>query len=145
MRYLVGMMETDLSPKAFLLPNTFTAFGALGYLINGSKKNKVLDWLKSCIPNEKPIDNAYCKGIQSDSLNSFIVLPLILSPSDESSISTINSVQHPLDDFWMRYRKVISARNIVENYQKYPALLMDEIKQIITARMNFHVDKKFLP
>jgi GR25 family glycosyltransferase involved in LPS biosynthesis len=146
-RNLKDILTTKSPPKLVQLPNSFTAYGTHGYILNSFSKRKALDILKSNSQLGLPIDNIFGAAIQESKLKSFALLPLILMPGIETKNSQINSSSHPLENDWIQYREMLSiyhVESLIDNY-----LYQNEIEattsKIINSRINFSVLNKFLP
>jgi GR25 family glycosyltransferase involved in LPS biosynthesis len=146
-RELKKILVENSSPKIIKLPNTFTAYGTHGYIVNNSRKSKVLEILKSNSMLGLPIDNIFCAASQESRLNSYVLLPLILCPGSETKKSQINSVSHPLENNWIEYRELLSIYRIRNESDRY--LNGNEIEnttlKIVNSRLNFSALEKFLP
>lgn len=146
-RNLNKIITTNSPPTLIKLPNTFTAYGTHGYIVNNLSKIKVLELLKANSKIGLPIDNVFCAAIQESKLNSYVLLPLILEPGSETKNSQINSNSHPLENDWIEYREMLSIYKVGSLISDY--LNMNKIEKItskvIKSRISHSVLNKFQP
>lgn len=145
-RKIKEQLATNLRPSSLKIPKEFTAYGTHAYVINGKSKQHIFNYLAENINSGLPIDNIFCHGIQEGEISAFMALPLLTAPGSETTISQINHGNHPLEDDWINFRKLISIYNIQATDKEYLNKKLEiETRSIIKKRLDFSCLLKFEP
>ena len=126
-----------------------TIFGTHGYIVNKKSIGKLANLLINGMILGKPIDNIYALNIRNKKIDSFIILPTLISPSIDTINSQITTNEHPLMKDWIKFRELISEKKFTQLDKFNTELFINDLQigtsKIIENRLRFSFFGEFIP
>jgi GR25 family glycosyltransferase involved in LPS biosynthesis len=88
------------------IPAEFTVYGTHSYVVNGSRKKYLHDFMRSYLHAGVPIDNVFASGIQKGELEAYLTAPFLTSGHDASLVSTVGYERESGFLAWLLFRRL---------------------------------------
>lgn len=128
---------------------TQTIFGTHGYIVNKKSIGKLANILIDGMTLGKPIDNIYSINVKNKKINSYIILPTLISPSIDTVNSQISENEHPLMKDWINFRELISTKKFSQFNNLSVESFLNDLQigalNIIQNRLKFSFFGEFTP